>query len=141
MRRGAESAASLRPWFFFRCVSSSSLASSLMTSFGPPTLMPASSSCSMSRSTGTFSTFAKSATVTSAMRSTSALCLLLLLEPVSASCHDELRRTICVEPFDFRQIVDRLLREILARHDATARELERERLIHAFETQQILGRL
>ena len=47
MRRGAESAASVRRGFFFRCVSSSSLASSLMTSFGPPTLMPASSSCSM----------------------------------------------------------------------------------------------
>ncbi len=44
-------------------------------------------------------------------------------------------------PSDLGQIVDGLLGEILARHDAAARQLERERLVHAFEAQQILGRL
>src|SRR5262245_44226295 len=140
MRRGAESAASLRPWFFFRCVNSSSFASSLMTSSGPPTLMPASSSCSRSRSTGTFSTFAKSATVTSDMRPTSAvLRLLLLLEPVRARGHDELGRPLGVEPGDLGEIVDGLLGQILAGHYPAARKLESECLVHTFEAQEILG--
>src|SRR5688572_32785114 len=55
--------------------------------------------------------------------------------------HDELRGTLGVETCDLRKIVHGLLREVLARDDAAARELERELLVHAFEAQQIFGRL
>src|SRR5688572_2380891 len=55
--------------------------------------------------------------------------------------HDEFRRALGVETGDLGEIVHRLLGEVLARHDAAARELERELLVHAFEAQQILGRL
>src|SRR5262245_31522087 len=99
-----------------------------MTSSPPPTLMPASSSCSISRSTETFSTFAKSATVTSAIcvPTLVPLCLLLLLEPVRARCHDELGGTLCIETRDRLEIVDSLFGEVLARHDPTAGQLQCE---------------
>src|SRR5262252_3859640 len=141
MRRGADSPASFRPWVLRRCVSSSSFASSLMTSSAPPTLMPASSSCTSKRSTGTFSTFAKSATVTSAIRRLPYLLrLLLAVEPVRARRHDQLGRALRID-VDLAEVVDGLLREVLARHDAAARERERELSIHALEREQVFGRL
>ena len=69
MARGAAAVAGVSscPWLRLRCVSNSSFASSLIVSSDPLTLMPASSSCESSLSTGTFSTSANCATVTSAI--------------------------------------------------------------------------
>src|SRR2546425_1184668 len=101
MRRGAPSPSASLPWLRRRCVSSSSLASSLMRASGPDTLMPAWSSCTSSRSTGTLRTSANWETVTSAIR-------LTCLEPRGARGHDELRRLVGGQPLDVREA---LLRE------------------------------
>src|SRR5262249_124962 len=82
-----------------RCVSSSSLASSLMSACGPDTWMPADSSCTSSRSTGTFRTSANCATVTSDIT------LLTYsgapgFAPDLARFHDELAGLFGRQPFD-----------------------------------------
>src|SRR5688572_17970179 len=55
--------------------------------------------------------------------------------------HDQLGGSICVEPSNLAEIVDGLLGQILASYNAAARELERKRLVHSLEAQEILGRL
>src|SRR6184192_3935331 len=132
MRRGAPSPSASLPWLRRRCVSSSSLASSLMRASGPDTLMPAWSSCTSNRSTGTLRTSANWETVTSAIR-------LTCLEPRGARGHDELRRLVGGQPLDVRELVDRLLSEILARAHAAPREGERQVRVHALEQQQVIA--
>src|SRR5690348_6036035 len=138
MRRGAASRSLSAPWLRRRCVSSSSLASSLMRSSGPLTLMPAWSSCTSSRSTGTFRTSANWETVTSAILFVSSG--LTRFEPVGPGRHDELARLVGRQPLDVLQILHRLLGEILARAHTAPREREREVRAHSFEQQQVVRR-
>ena len=42
---------------------------------------------------------------------------------------------------DLAEVVNGLLREVLARDDAAARERQRELAIHALEREQVFGRL
>src|SRR5712672_2367931 len=100
-------------------------------SSAPSTRMPAWSSCCSSRSTGTFSTSANCATVTSA--------ILLLLnlsffrEPVFAGIHDQLGGLLLVEAAHFHQLVDGEIGQILARLHALARENLAQRLPRQLE--------
>src|SRR5260370_24625072 len=105
-------------------------------SSAPSTRMPAWSSCCSSRSTGTFSTSANCATVTSA--------ILLLLnlsffrEPVFAGIHDQFGGLLLVDAAHFHQLVDGEIGQILARLHALARESLAQCLPRQFE--QIAGR-
>src|SRR5438105_7066393 len=140
MRRGAPSPSASLPWLRRRCVSSSSLASSLMRASGPSTLMPAWSSCTSSRSTGTFRTSANWETVTSAIGYSTLRALLARLEPVGTCRHNELAGLIGLQPIDIRQIVHRLLCKLFARAHATACQREGQVRAHALEQQQVIGR-
>src|SRR5580700_1994462 len=131
--RGAPSLSASLPWLRRRWVRSSSLASSLMRASGPDTLMPAWSSCTSSRSTGTLRTSANWETVTSAI-------VLTRLEPGRTRRHDERGGLVGCQPLDIRQFIDRLLGEILARAHAAARQGERQIRAHALEQQQIVRR-
>ena len=68
-------------------------------------------------------------------------------EDVRALAHPVLRHRIITnfhaqsEGVTSDQIVDRLLGQVFARHDAAARKLQRELAIHALEREQIVGRL
>src|SRR4029079_15029559 len=128
--RGAP-ASSCRPCERRRCVSSSILASSLMMSSAPPTWIPASPSCTSSRSTGTFRTSANCVTGTSAMYSILRSRLLALFEPVLARREDQLARTLFVEVRDVDQVVDRLLGQVFTRDDAVPRQLGGRDAVHA----------
>lgn len=55
--------------------------------------------------------------------------------------HDERTRALVIHAFDLRQVIDRLLGEILTRHDAPAGELPRQVVVHAVYLQQICCRL
>src|SRR5262249_31645325 len=97
---------SLAPCARRRCVSGSSFASSLMSACGPATWMPADSSCTSSRSTGTFRTSANCATVTSDI-GLPEFSGATGFEPDLARLHDELAGLFGRQPFDIQQIVDR----------------------------------
>ena len=62
------------------------------------------------------------------------------LEPGRARRHDELAGFFGRQPLDVRQIVHRLLGEILARAHAAARQRQRQIRAHALEQQQVVGR-
>src|SRR5262252_1436050 len=100
--------------------------------------MPADSSCTSSRSTGTFRTSANCATVTSDINllSTSGASG---LEPDFARLHDELAGLFGRQPLDIQQVIDGLVGEILARAYATARQRQCQVRLHALEQQQVIG--
>src|SRR5580700_4152800 len=81
-------------------------------SSAPSTWIPAWSSCCSSRSTGTFSTSANCATVTSAINEL--LSLRFFREPVLAGFHDYFSGALRLERTFFDQFVDREVREVLA---------------------------
>src|SRR6185312_9364005 len=101
-------------------------------------LMPAWSSCTSSRSTGTFRTSANWETVTSAILFVPSG--LTRLEPVGPGSHDELPGILGRQPLDILQILDRLLREVFARAHAAPCKSEREIRAHSLEQQQIIRR-
>src|SRR5688572_2727683 len=67
--------------------------------------------------------------------------LLTLLEPVLARCENQLARALRREIRNLRQLVDRLLGEVLAGHDAVPRELGGEILVHTLDFEQVHGGL
>src|SRR6056297_2459801 len=103
--------------------------------------MPASSSCTSSRSTGTFRTSANWATVTSAIciRTSYSTVLFGALEPMGAGSHDQLAGTLSIQPLDILELVSRLIGQLLTRLDTPTRQRERQAAIHAVERQKILG--
>src|SRR5687768_9629226 len=139
--RGALPSSAL-PCALRRCVSSSCFASSLMRSLGPSVVMPAFSSCDSSLSTGTLRTSANCSTVTSDifryLRPASGLTR--VLEQVRARSHDQLPGALGVESRHGFQLVERLVRQLVARADPAGRELVGELLVHAVDRQQVLGR-
>src|SRR5438552_14371734 len=110
-----------------------------MRSSGPSTLMPAWSSCTSSRSTGTLRTSANWETVTSAIGYSTLRALLARFEPVSTRRHDELAGLVSLEPIDIRQIVHGLLRQLFPCAHAAACQGERKVRAHALEQQQVIG--
>src|SRR5579863_9103012 len=134
-------------------------------SSGLDTVIPAWSSCAIRRSTGTFSTSANWAIVTSAMclhleplggkpRAYSPRCRtrarpgrhsiprasMLRLEPVGACLHDQAAGLVARQAFYIGDVVDRLLGQLIARAHPAARERQRQVWPHALERQQIVRR-
>src|SRR6056297_424246 len=140
--RGATAGAS-RPWLSRRKVSNSSLASSLILSSAPLTLMPASSSCTSSRSTGTFRTSANWATVTSAIciRTSYSAVLFGAFEPVRAGRHDQLAGALGIQALDLFEVVRGLFRQLLPSANPHTRQGIGQTLVHAFQRQQVFRRL
>src|SRR5450631_1279055 len=108
-----------------------------MMSPAPSTLMPAWSSCCSSRSTGTFSTSANCATVTSAI--VLLLSLNFFREPVFAGVHDQFGGFLLVDTAHFDQLIDGQIGQVLARFDPLASQGLAQRLARQFH--QILRRL
>src|SRR6056297_1040886 len=101
--------------------------------------MPASSSCTSSRSTGTFRTSANWATVTSAIciRTSYSAVLFGAFEPVRAGRHDQLAGALGIQALDLFEVVGGLLRQILASANPDTRQGIGQALVHAFQRQQV----
>src|SRR5476651_1277984 len=100
------------------------------------TLIPAWSSCSSSRSTGTFSTSANCATVTSAINQL--LGLRFFREPVLAGFHDDFGGPLRLERALLDQLVHGKIGQVLARAHPGGGESLRQLL--AGDLDQIGGR-
>src|SRR5687768_11326069 len=113
-----------------------------MRSLGPSVVMPAFSSCDSSLSTGTLRTSANCSTVTSDISCYlgPASGLTRILEKVRARSHDDLPGALRIQSRHRLELVERLVRQFLARADPAGRELVGELLVHAVDRQQVLGR-
>src|SRR5467141_722994 len=128
-----------------RYSSSRDLSWSLSESSGTRFSTPAARSCSSSTEGGTFSSLANWATLVCAMlrgllllgRLLGLVLGLLVLEPVRARRHDQLFCLLLVQLRDFRQFVDRQVRQVVAGLDAGLGELGGELRVHPLELQQL----
>src|SRR3989441_1027080 len=128
-----------------RYSSSRDLSWSLSESSGTRFSTPAARSCSSSTEGGTFSSLANWATLVCATlrgllllgRLLGLVPVLLVLEPVRARRHDQLFCLLLVQLRDFRQLVDRQVRQVVAGLDAGLGELGGELRVHALELQQL----
>src|SRR6266850_4637834 len=129
-----------------RYSSSLDLSWSLSESSGTRFSTPAARSCSSSTEGGTFSSLANWATLVCATlrgllllgRLLGLVPGLLVLEPVRARRHDQLFCLLLIQLRDFRQFVDRQIREVVAGLDAGLGELGGELRVHALELREAL---
>src|SRR5438034_2737723 len=128
-----------------RYSSSRDLSWSRSESSGTRFSTPAARSCSSSTEGGTFSSLANWASLVCATlrgllllgRLLGLVPGLLVLEPVRARGHDQLFCLLLVQLRDFRQLVDRQIRQVVARLDAGLGELGGELRVHPLELQQL----